>query len=171
MSAARPVKITGPLTRVMKRNNGDSKVNIIFPPFFSSRLTCFALLLLPPWGTPLKRPPVVLLLDGAYKTPFFSFRLAVTSSRPVNALPETKCAAGYCFAEELERATKSHCWPPWRGWLMSKRDQGRQRGSLCVWFYWPPCGLSAARRPATLISLCRYTLQRHCWALWWFFRV
>lgn len=34
MSAARPVKITGPLTRVMKRNNGDSKVNIISPPFF-----------------------------------------------------------------------------------------------------------------------------------------
>lgn len=65
-----------------------------FPPLFFLRTYMFCPLLLPPRGMPLKRPPAVLLLDGAYKIPFFCFfsRLAVTSSRPVNALPQTEFA-------------------------------------------------------------------------------
>lgn len=40
MSATRPIKIIGPLTRVMKRNNGNSKVNIIFSLFPEKEPTC-----------------------------------------------------------------------------------------------------------------------------------
>lgn len=68
MSAIRPIKITGALTRVMKRNNGDSKVNIIFSLFSRKKnpLAGFALLLLIDSGTLLKRPPAVLLLDAIF---------------------------------------------------------------------------------------------------------
>lgn len=80
-----------------------------FPPFFSSRLC--------PFASPTLRNAVKETSSGItagrciHNSIFFFrfFRLAVTSSCPVNALPETKCAAGYCFAEGLERVTKSHC--------------------------------------------------------------
>lgn len=142
MSAARPIKITGPLTRVMKRNNGDSKVNIIFS-FFSPRLTCFALLLLPAWGTLLKRPPVVLLLDDIYTILHFFFPFFFPSGGyqlMSSKCPPTNSSAGVedCFAEEVKGVTKSHRWP-WTSVINVKCERGTQQGLLYIWFYWPPC--------------------------------
>lgn len=79
MSDAGSIKITGPITPVMKRNKGDSKVNTIFSLFPEKKipLTGFALLLLIDWGALLKRPPAVLLLEDI----FFSCNNDLMSSK------------------------------------------------------------------------------------------
>lgn len=151
MSAIRPIKITGPLTRVMKRNNGDSKVNIIFSLFSRKKgpLAGFALLLLIDWGE---------TSSGITAWRYFFPLLTVTISCPVSALPEKALMERpvllWSVREWSEESCgqKSHCWP-WTSVIDVKCDHETQQGMLYIWFYWPPCQAVCSlwwKKPATL---------------------
>lgn len=141
MSATRPIKIIGPLTRVMKRNNGNSKVNIIFSLFPEKEPTCRFC----PFAAHRLWNAVKETSSGITAWQYFFSLLATTLSCPVSALPEKHWCIGACFAEECEgvirgilRTTISLCWP-WMSVIDVKCDRETQQGLLYIWFYWPPC--------------------------------
>lgn len=152
MSAVCHIKITGPLTPVMKRNKGDSKVNTIFSlfPRKKSSLAGFALLLLVDCGALLKETS-----SGITAWRYFFFLLAITTSCPVSALPETHWYNGlFCWVSAREWSEEScgqnRTADPGHQWLMSNVTVKPNRGCCTFDFIGHHVRLSVVQRPALL---------------------
>lgn len=138
MSALRPIKITGPLTRVMKRNNWDSKVNIIFSLFPEKKPTCRFC----PFAAHRLRNAVKETSSGItawrYFFPSGSNDLMSSKCRPSALMERPVLLRRVREWSEESCGQKSHRWP-WTLVIDVKCDHETQQGLLYFWFYWPGC--------------------------------
>lgn len=149
MSAVCPIKITGPLTPVMKRNKGDSKVNTIFS-------------LSPEKEKPTRRfcPFAALRLRSAVKETssgitawrYIFFLLAITTSCPVSALPVKYWCRGL------------FCWGVWGSDQRSPADKiallTLDISDWCQMWPWNPTGVVVLLILLATMSGCLFSVVK-----------
>lgn len=159
MSAVCHIKITGPLTPVMKRNTRDSKVNTIFSAKRKKKS--------PHRFCPFAGHSLLLLLartSSSITTSFFQ-TLAIATSCPVSALPVQYWCRGL-FSRGVwgmirgVLRTKLHCWPC-ASVIDVKCDHETQQEFLYFWFYWPPCQTVCSLWCKDL-HCCTVSIEAHC---------